>query len=111
MDGNQRFEQTHKLAAIEPDKMNGINVNVATMALGKTCLNIIRGLLNPKALAAFTYSKFLALRNSALTTPSRDIQLNNNIMKSNIQKLGSTKLEIIINKYKTGKPDQISINL
>ena len=89
--------------------MNGISVKVATIALGKTCLYIICKLPTPKALAAFTYSKFLALRNSALTTPSSDIQLNKSIINKRTQKLGSMKLEIIINKYNTGKPDHISI--
>ena len=88
-----------------------MSVNVATIALGRTCLNISFVFLTPSALAALTYSKFLALKNSALTTPSSDIQLNKSIINSRIQKLGSTKLEIIISKYNTGKPDQISMNL
>ena len=81
------------------------------MAFGSTCLNISLKFLTPSAFAALTYSKFLALKNSALTTPSSDIQLNKSIINKRIQKLGSMKLEIIISKYKTGSPDQISINL
>ena len=97
--------------AIEPESIKGIKVNVATIALGSTCLNISFTFVTPSAFAALTYSKFLALKNSALTTPSRDIQLNKSIMNNKIQKLGSTKLEIIISKYNTGNPDHISINL
>ena len=84
--------------AIEPDRMNGIKVNVATIAFGNTCLYIILKLPTPSAFAALMYSKFLALRNSALTTPSKAIQLKRSIMKRSIQKLGSMKLEIIINR-------------
>ena len=55
--------------AIEPERIKGMSVNVATIAFGRTCLNISFVFLTPSALAALTYSKFLALKNSALTTP------------------------------------------
>ena len=61
---------------IAPVNKNGNIVTVATIALGRTCLNIIFELDRPNALAALTYSKFRARRNSALTTPTRAVQLN-----------------------------------
>src|SRR3954453_4128015 len=53
---------------IEEFRMKGKNVNVATIAFGRTCLKMIFAFESPSARAAFTYSKFRARRNSARTT-------------------------------------------
>ena len=46
---------------------------------------------NPRALAARTYSKFRARRNSARTTPTSPVHENRARMNSSSQKLGVTK--------------------
>src|SRR5690606_14522822 len=56
--------------ATEPDRMNGMKVSVATMALGSRCLIMMVRLDTPSVRAAATYSKLRARRNSARTIPT-----------------------------------------
>ena len=86
-------------AVTPPVNINGSIVIVATIALGRTCLNIIVMLDTPNARAALTKSKFLALKNSALTTPTNDNQLNRSKIISSTQNPGTRMLDIIINMY------------
>src|SRR5437899_1932699 len=72
----------------DPDRMKGMKVTVEIRALGKRCLNMIFVLVRPSALAARTYSKLRARRNSARTTPSSDVQENSTRMNSSSQKVG-----------------------
>ena len=74
---------------IEPFRMKGMKVSVATMALGRRCLKMIFGLESPSARAAVTYSKLRARRNSARTTPTSATQEKASRMPSRIQKFGS----------------------
>ena len=61
-------------------------VSVATIAFGSTWRNMMVSGLTPSALAACTYSKFRARRNSARTTPTSAVQLNSVIRKTRSQK-------------------------
>ena len=81
---------------IDPVKINGTKVSVATIALGNKCLKIIEPVDTPRAFAAITYSKFLALKNSALTTPTNAVQLNKVINSINIKKSILKKADKII---------------
>ena len=74
---------------IEALSTKGRNVNVATIALGSTCLTMILALDRPIARAAVTYSKLRARRNSARTTWTSDTHENSNNMPSRIKKLGA----------------------
>src|SRR5258707_10451453 len=49
----------------EEERMNGRNVMVATMALGKRCRNMMVRFDTPSARAAWMYSKLRPRRNSA----------------------------------------------
>src|SRR5689334_11610159 len=62
--------------AIEPERMKGRKVSVATMAFGRRCRVMIVKLPTPSARAARTYSKLRARRNSARTTPTKPTQEN-----------------------------------
>ncbi len=79
----------------EPLRVNGRNVRVATSALGRMCLVMMRQSLMPIDLAARTYSKFRARRNSARTTPTGHVQLTSSMMPSSVQKPGSMTLDRI----------------
>jgi putative ABC transport system permease protein len=94
---------------IEPPRMKGMNVSVATRALGRMCLKITRLSFMPRAFAAWTYSRLRARKNSARTTPTRLIQPNSTVMTRSHQKLGSTTLERMMRRKSVGMPDQISI--
>ena len=96
---------------MEPFNMKGKKVKVATIAFGKRCLNIILIFDTPRAFAAKTYSKFLALKNSALTTPTRLTLENYNRINRRSQKDGVITAEMIIRRYNDGIEFQISINL
>ena len=50
-----KFTSSDVSSVMEPVRIKGRNVNVATMALGKTCLTMMRRLLAPSARAAVTY--------------------------------------------------------
>ena len=91
--------------------MNGSIVNVATIALGKICLYIILKFETPSALAALTYSKFLARKNSALTTPTKAVQENKDIKTTNSQKFICKIAATIIMIYRDGVAPQTSIIL
>ncbi len=81
-----------------PVRMKGKKVRVATMALGRICLNMITWLLAPRARAARTYSRLRPRRNSARTTSTSAIQENSSMMPSSHQKLGCTKLARMISR-------------
>ncbi len=51
-------------------RIKGTKLIVEVRALGRMCLKIMYRLDWPRDLAALTYSKFLVLRNSALTMPT-----------------------------------------
>ena len=88
-EGNPNPKKSNDVkVVILPTKINGRKVIVATNAFGKICLNIIFLSLWPKALAAFTYSKFLVLKNSALTTPTKLVQEKSSNNPSSHQKVG-----------------------
>ena len=53
---------------------------------------MIRQSLMPSALAARTYSKLRARRNSARTTPVGQVQLTSSMMRSRVQKPGTMTL-------------------
>ena len=97
--------------AIVPVTINGSIVRVATIAFGSMCLNIIFKFETPNAFAARTYSKFLARKNSALTTPTNPIQPNRTDKNTSNQKLRPRIANIIMIIYSDGTPDQISMNL
>src|SRR5437867_1322685 len=82
----------------DPDRMKGMKVTVEIRALGKRCLNMIFVLVRPSALAARTYSKLRARRNSARTTPSSDVQENSTRMNSSSQKVGVMKAARMISR-------------
>ena len=92
-----------------PVNRKGINVSVATMALGSTCRHIISREGSPMALAARTYSRLRARKNSARTISTSPSQEKSSMIPSSHQKPGCTKLAKIINKNSTGSPDQISV--
>ena len=71
-----------------PVRMNGKKVRVATMALGRICLNMMVWLLAPRARAARTYSRLRPRRNSARTTSTSAIHENSSMMPSSHQKFG-----------------------
>src|SRR5215470_5081032 len=79
----------------EEDRMNGKNVMVATMALGKRWRNMMVRFDTPSARAAWMYSKLRPRRNSARTRPTRDTQENNNKMPSSTKKPGTSTEEMM----------------
>src|ERR1700730_7459882 len=83
---------------IELLRTNGRNVRVATIAFGKTWLRMVAPFERPRARAAFTYSKFLARKNSARTTCTSDTQENNRRMPRSTKKLGVMIEEIMIKR-------------
>ena len=72
-----------------PVTRKGMRVSVATIALGRTWRNMMIQSPTPIARAARTYSKLRARRNSARTTPTREVQL-----KSAISAVSSVKLMV-----------------
>src|SRR5690606_37403552 len=61
-------------------RINGMNVSVATMALGSMWRNMMTGDDTPSARAARTYSKLRPSRNSARTRSTSDIHENSSMM-------------------------------
>ncbi len=80
---------------IEPLRMKGRKVSVATMAFGSRWRNMIVRLPTPRARAALTYSKFRPRRNSARTTPTSDTQENRSNIPSSTKKLGAITEEMM----------------
>ena len=80
---------------IEPLRMNGRKVSVATMALGRRWRNMMVRLETPSARAALMYSKFRPRRNSARTTPTSDTQENRSRMPRSTKKLGAITEEMM----------------
>ena len=83
---------------IEPLRMKGRKVSVATIALGSTWRQMMTGLPTPSARAARTYSKLRARRNSARTRSTSDIHENSSMMKSSHQKFGSMMLDRMMSR-------------
>ena len=83
---------------IEPLRMKGRKVSVATIAFGRRCLTMIRVLDRPSARAARTYSKLRARRNSARTTPTSETHENRSRMPSSTKKLGVMIEEMMIRR-------------
>src|SRR5260370_4832800 len=77
----------------EEERMNGRNVMVATMALGKRWRNMMVRFETPSARAAWMYSKLRPRRNSARTSPTSDTQENNNKMASSTKNPGTSTEE------------------
>src|SRR5690606_16686071 len=67
---------------IEPFRMKGRKVRVATIALGRRWRNMMVRLETPSARAALTYSKLRARRNSARTTPTKATHEKRSMMPS-----------------------------
>src|SRR5882762_8709261 len=86
----------------DDDTMNGRNVMVATMALGKRCRNMITALETPSARAAMMYSKLRPRKNSARTRPTSDTQENNSRMPSRTKKPGTSTDDRISSRYSEG---------
>src|SRR5262249_28907444 len=93
----------------EEDRMNGRNVMVATMALGKRWRNMMVRFDTPSARAAWMYSKLRPRRNSARTRPTSDTQENNNKMPSSTKKPGTSTEEMMSKRYSEGMDVQISM--
>src|SRR5436309_9128259 len=79
----------------EEERMNGRNVMVATMALGKRCRNIMVRFDTPSARAAWMYSKLRPRRNSARTSPTSETQENSSSIPSSTKKPGTSTDEMI----------------
>ena len=94
---------------IDPVRMNGRKVSVATIALGRTWRRTIVRSPTPSARAAVTYWKLRARRTSARTTPTSAIQLKATRMPRSQNTFDSTMLERMISTKSTGRPAQISI--
>ena len=62
-------------------------VSVATIALGSIWRIMMRRFPTPSALAARTYSRLRARRNSARTTPTSAIQPKSTVIPTKSQKL------------------------
>ena len=75
---------------IVPVTMNGSIVSVATIAFGSMWRNMIVMFDTPSALAARTYSRFRARRNSARTTPTSAGQPKSTVRNTSSQKLRPT---------------------
>src|SRR5665213_3314318 len=86
----------------EDDRMNGRNVMVATMALGKRWRKMMTAFDTPSARAAWMYSKLRPRRNSARTSPTSDTQENSSNMPSSTKKPGTSTEEMISSKYSEG---------
>ena len=95
---------------IEPVRMNGRNVAVATIALGSTWRRRIRRSPAPSARAAVTYWKLRARSTSARTRPTSAIQLKATRMPSSQKTFDSTMLARMISTNRIGSPAQISIS-
>src|SRR5690606_25466668 len=80
---------------IEPLRMKGRKVSVATMAFGRRWRNMIVLFLTPRARAALTYSKLRPRRNSARTTPTSATQEKSRRIPSSTQKLGAITEEMM----------------
>src|SRR5262249_38146241 len=93
----------------DDDRMNGRNVMVATMALGRRWRNMILRFDTPSARAAWMYSKLRPRRNSARTRPPSATQENNKRMPSRTKKPGTSTDEMISSRYSEGTDVQISI--
>src|SRR5215470_6092935 len=79
----------------EEERMNGKNVMVATMALGKRWRNMMVRFDTPSARAAWMYSKLRPRRNSARTSPTSDTQENNSRIPSSTKKPGTRTDEMM----------------
>ena len=84
------------------------NAMVATIAFGNTWRKMITRSGTPKALAARTYSKFRARRNSARTMPTSRVQPNNTMMVIKIHRLRCQTENTMMIKYSSGTDPQIS---
>jgi len=80
---------------IEPERMKGRKVSVATMAFGSRCRYMIVQLPTPSARAARTYSKLRARRNSARTTPTKLVHENSSMTPSSTKKPGGNTAAMI----------------
>src|SRR5262245_35619509 len=97
--GSPKPRKSSEVSVItEPDRMNGRNVMVATMALGKRCRNMITAFDTPSARAAWMYSKLRPRRNSARTRPTSATQENNSRIPSRTKKLGTSTDEMMSNR-------------
>src|SRR6266436_3032379 len=74
----------------EEERMNGRNVIVATMALGKRCRNMMVRFETPSARAAWMYSKLRPRRNFVNATATTETQENNNKMPSSTKNPGTS---------------------
>ncbi len=83
---------------MEPLRMNGMNVRVATIALGSRCLNMILALERPRARAARIYSRLRPRKNSARTTPTSATHENRSRIPRRIQKFGSMTAAMMIRR-------------
>src|SRR5664280_1917258 len=79
----------------DDDRMNGKNVMVATMALGKRWRKMMTAFDTPSARAAMMYSKLRPRRNSARTNPTSDTHENSSNMPSSTKKPGTSTEEMI----------------
>src|SRR4029450_593454 len=93
----------------DEERMNGRNVMVATMALGKRWRNMMVRVETPSARAAWMYSKLPPRRNSARTRPTSDTQENNSKMPSSTKNPGTRTEEMISKRKSEGMEVQISI--
>src|SRR3954469_10247822 len=93
----------------EEDTINGRNVMVATIALGKRWRNMMTALETPSARAAWMYSKLRPRKNSARTRPTSDTQENSNRIPSSTKKPGTSTEDNISSRYSEGIELQISI--
>lgn len=96
---------------IDPANTKGRLAIIIGEEFGRICLNIILESIAPRDLLALTKSRFLSLKNSALTYETIDIQLNASIRNNNVKKPGTMIVESIISKKSIGMLDHISMNL
>ena len=86
-DGRPKPRKSSEASADTPPvTAKGSTVRVDTMALGRTWRMMMTKSVTPSALAARTYSKLRARRNSARTSPTRPIQPNSTISPTISQK-------------------------
>src|SRR5712671_7018732 len=79
----------------EEERMNGKNVMVATMALGKRWRNMMVRFETPSARAAWLYSKLRPRRNSARTSPTNETHENSSNMPSSTKNPGTSTDEMM----------------
>src|SRR5215469_3779129 len=92
--GRPKPRKSREVSVItDDDMMNGKNVSVATMALGKRWRNMMVLLDTPSARAAWIYSKLRPRRNSARTRLTRRTQENSSNMPSSTKKPGTSTEE------------------